>query len=48
MTTDAHENTGTDRKAWKAPEVREVSPAKRTRGGSSFVNDQEDAWYTVS
>lgn len=36
------------RKAWNKPEVREVSPAKRTRGGSSFVNDQEDAWYTVS
>jgi len=48
MTTDAHERTGTDRKAWKKPGVREIVPARKTAGGIGDLNDQDDTWYTVS
>ena len=36
-----------ERKSWKKPELRAVSPAKETRGGA-FQNDQEDIWYSAS
>lgn len=48
MMTDAHENTDTDRKAWKAPQVRAVIPSQRTAGGAFDLNDQDDAFYTAS
>lgn len=36
------------RKAWQKPELRAVSPARRTRGGPVGIGDQDDGWYSLS
>jgi hypothetical protein len=48
MTTETRKNTGTDRKAWKAPQVRAVIPSRRTAGGPFNLNDQDDTFYSTS
>jgi len=48
MASDKNENGHTNRKAWTKPEVRSVIPGKRTAGGPFDVNDQDDAFYSLS
>jgi len=48
MTADRLSDLNTDRKDWKAPELRSIVPLRRTAGGIGNVNDQDTVFYNAS
>ncbi|HVH49382.1 MAG TPA: hypothetical protein VM760_05830 [Sphingomicrobium sp.] len=48
MSTDGRTDLNTDRKDWKAPELRSVVPLRRTAGGIGDLNDQDTVFYNAS
>ena len=47
--TDHQKSDDSDRKGWSSPQIRQIVPARRTRGGSGEQNgDIDDIIYDLS